>query len=510
MPNLSFIILKLGILLKIISNYFVNPLSSIIATLLAFIYFLIICIPFYSTIFPLISYFKIQNILYIPNDIFSITLYFMFALTIIYLFLDILFGFTIKDFIKDKIDISNSKELEVFYTLFEEVIERFDIRNVEFLLDENEAINAYAVATFRKKYVIVTTGILSHITNSFDSYEEKEKCFKGLIGHELSHLINWDFLPKLILLSGQKVSQLINTLFEIIFNVLLSISNNIPIIGVFTSTILSLTYSILQFCFNFLYNFIITPIYLLIERFLGRLIEYRSDYQSAEAVGWESVYLSLYTLLSLNGNTYHSKFSTHPNTVSRILNIYKIPDNNNKITASSFSKYFGLFLIAFISLLISFIFLYEHNLISSYSFYQFHYSLMELYNQTIRFVYQIQNLLTEIFNFIKFKLELYNINSYVGIGIIFILLIFIIISIKFYITSIQLKKISLANLNTDETTPIDILLFYSIQNNDLSSFCKLIHYGANINSTLNGNTLHHFILNNNPKFLKIYYLLNNK
>ena len=487
-----------------------NPLSSIIATLLTFIYFLIICIPFYSTIFPLISYFKIQNILYIPNDIFSITLYFMFALTIIYLFLDIFFGFTIKDFIKDKIDISHSKEFEVFYALFEEVIERFNIKNVQFLLDENDEINAYAIATFRKKYVIVTTGMLSHITNSFDNYEERKKCFKGLIGHELSHLINWDFLPKLILLSGQKVSQLINTLFEFTLNLLLSISNNIPIVSGFISLSLSLIYTLLKFCLNFFHNFIITPLYLLIERFLGRLIEYRSDYQSAEAIGWESIYLSLYTLLSLNGNTYHSKFSTHPNTVSRILNIYKIPDNNNKITASSFSKYFGLFLIAFISLLISFIFLYEHNLITNYTFYQFHYSIMEFYNQNIGVVYQIQILLTEIFNFIKFNLEVYNINFYLGIGTIFLLLIFIVISIKFYSTSIQLKKLSSANLNTDETTPIDILLFYSIQNNDLSSFCKLIHYGANINSTLDGNTLHHFILNNNPKFLKIYYLLNNK
>ena len=135
---------------------------------------------------------------------------------------------------------------------------------------------------------------------------------------------------------------------------------------------------------------------------------------------------------------------------------------------------------------------------------------MEFYNQNIGVVYQIQILLTEIFNFIKFNLEVYNINFYLGIGTIFLLLIFIVISIKFYSTSIQLKKLSSANLNTDETTPIDILLFYSIQNNDLSSFCKLIHYGANINSTLDGNTLHHFILNNNPKFLKIYYLLNNK
>lgn len=90
---------------------------------------------------------------------------------------------------------------------------------------------------------------------------------------------------------------------------------------------------------------------------------------------------------------------------------------------------------------------------------------MEFYNQNIGVVYQIQILLTEIFNFIKFNLEVYNINFYLGIGTIFLLLIFIVISIKFYSTSIQLKKLSSANLNTDETTPIDILLFYSIQNN---------------------------------------------
>ena len=56
---------------------------------------------------------------------------------------------------------------------------------------------------------------------------------------------------------------------------------------------------------------------------------------------------------------------------------------------------------------------------------------MEFYTQNIGVVYQIQILLTEIFNFIKFNLEVYNINFYLGIGTIFLLLIFILISIKF-------------------------------------------------------------------------------
>ena len=42
----------------------------------------------------------------------------MFILTIIYLFLDVFFGFTIKSFIKDKIDISKSKEFEIHYSIF--------------------------------------------------------------------------------------------------------------------------------------------------------------------------------------------------------------------------------------------------------------------------------------------------------------------------------------------------------------------------------------------------------
>ncbi len=106
--------------MKILSDYFVNPFYFVIATLITFIYFLIICIPFYSTIFSIISYFEIQNIMYTTttHNIFYITLYFMFILTIIYLFLDVFFGFTIKSFIKDKIDISKSKEFEIHYSIF--------------------------------------------------------------------------------------------------------------------------------------------------------------------------------------------------------------------------------------------------------------------------------------------------------------------------------------------------------------------------------------------------------
>ena len=78
--------------------------------------------------------------------------------------------------------------------------------DVKFLLHESQEVNAFAVLTLRKKYVVVTTAMLNHLTNSFPNIEEQKLAIKGMIAHEISHLFNWDSLPNIILLSGENIA----------------------------------------------------------------------------------------------------------------------------------------------------------------------------------------------------------------------------------------------------------------------------------------------------------------
>ena len=145
---------------------------------------MIVAIPFYMAIIPLIKYVKENNIIYLPNDLFTYIIIGMFSISIIYLLIDLIFGFTVEQVIQNTKEIKKLNNFKLEQELFEEVIEKFDIKNVKFMIEESNEINAYAVASFRKKYVVITTSILKHILNSFETEEERKDALKGLIGHE--------------------------------------------------------------------------------------------------------------------------------------------------------------------------------------------------------------------------------------------------------------------------------------------------------------------------------------
>jgi len=464
-------------------------------------------------------YFEKKHLINLPDNIFVFLLVFMFLITILYLLFDFLFGFTIKNLIKNAVNVKDMEDFQAHKELFNETKMRFDIGNVKFLIEDSEIVNAYAVATFRKKYVIVTTAMLTHITNSFENTDDRRDALKGLIGHELSHLLNWDFLPNFILLSGQNVSFYVGKVLQLIIGTVISVLRVIPVVGVALSFGMTITYNVLNFSLNFFYRFIIHPIYLLIERYLGRLVEYRSDYQSAQALNWIPMYQSLYALLLLNGNTYHSNFSTHPNTISRVLNIYKVEQNNKNISASFFSKYFGLLLILGITTTITYTAFFQDKLLFEYikqldSIGNISKnSIVQMFNN-IRFESFFDSIKNEIISlygickdYILNVASNYKINTYVLIGGCIGFPILITYILKSIILQVRLSSIK-NRVNQTENTAIDVLLFYAIENNDIKSFLKVLKSGANINSTVFQKSLEEFILDTNPKFIKYIKKIN--
>lgn len=489
--------------MKTYINFFINPLLSLFATLLTFLHFLIILLPFYLTLIPLLNYLEKESIYRASENLIFYFLVGMFVLTIIYLLLDMLFGFTIKHFINGTLDVKKEDGLQIHQQIFDEVSKQFSLKNVKYLLKESEEINAYAVASFGRRFVIITTGMIIHIENTFDEIEDRQKALKGLIGHELSHLINWDFLPSLIILSGSNVSAFIEKIFGLVLNIVINTVRFVPIIGTLLSIVMVYSHNILNMALKFTYKFIIQPLFLLEERYLGRLVEYRSDYQSAQALDREHTYCTLFSLLSLDGNTYHSSFSTHPNTISRILNIYKITDSNKKISVSFFSKYFGIILLTGILIFSTYLFFYQN---SSLVYYMKEFNILSTEISTIltNFFINIKSYIMNIFNFIK-EISLNNILFEVkNLWQIFIITFVVILT--FYVVRKILFSIKARNVlkkcNKTENTPLDILLYYAVENNDKYSFIKILQYGANINTNYFEKNLLEFAKETNPKFLK--------
>lgn len=487
--------------MRIILNFSINPLLSIFATFLTFIHFMIVAIPFYMAIIPLIKYVKENNIIYLPNDLFTYIIIGMFSISIIYLLIDLIFGFTVEQVIQNTKEIKKLNNFKLEQELFEEVIEKFDIKNLKFMIEESNEINAYAVASFRKKYVVITTSILKHILNSFETEEERKDALKGLIGHELSHLINWDFLPNLILISGENVSIHVQKFFSLFLNVLIVLFRIIPILGAFLSLITVYTYNFLSYFMTYSYKLLIRPTYNLFERFLSRRIEYRCDYQSAQALNWQSMYLILYSLLSLDGNTYHSPFSTHPNTISRILNIYNIKNSKKRISVNFISKYFGIFILSMISLFLVYFYIYKsYKLLQYINYIKIEFNTLT--NIVIEQVFRMKKVFT---NILDLNMSMINFlpREYENYFILFALLIFLLFCL--FLKQLFLKiRINLIKnkINKEFNTVLDTLLLYAILNNDIKSFIKILKYGANIKSTYFRDDIIDFTKQNNPKFLK--------
>lgn len=457
------------------TNFFINTFLIIISSFLTFIHFLLISLPFYLAIIPILNYLNKNHQIYFSSNLFNYLIIMLLVLTILYILLDVIFGFTIKEYLKNTILVNDSQEYAEYHLIFEEVKSKFNIGEVKFLLNNNEEINAFAIATFRKNYIIVSKGMINHIDNSYEDVEDKIDALKGLLAHEFSHLVNLDFLPNLILLSGLNVSNHIDNVLKITLNIAISLISIIPIIGNLIATIVSVTYNLLHLLLQSIYTYVISPIYKLIETYLSRLIEYRSDIQSAEALGWQRIYKTLYLLLLIDGKTYHSKFSTHPNTISRILKIYGVSEKPNKLSISIISKYFGLFIICIL----------------------FFYLSINL-NINEQSTYINMNNLMYISNSFLSNLKDYS-ETLIKVGFVSICIILCIVIIKnmiFHATVKNTKRI----LNTTENTPIDILLFFAIENNDKKAFLQILNKGANLNTNKFENSIIKFAEINNPKF----------
>lgn len=243
---------------------------------------------------------------------------FISFLMIVFLLFDLFFNRTVRFFLKtcQKIDEENE-----FFEIFDKIKKVFNINNVQLVIQNSNEINAYAVGGFRKNIIVLTKGLIEHYKEKTSTEEEYLVSMQTIISHEMSHIINKDFLPGLLIMVNERASKLVSRIVLLVFKIFINLMRIIPFIGPKLSNVLTIFYNIINSVLTFVYSKIFLRIYYFVKLQISRNIEYRADRQAAYVVGGQN---ASYALSLLGKSGFFSLFSTHPRTVSRVKAVRKV------------------------------------------------------------------------------------------------------------------------------------------------------------------------------------------
>jgi Zn-dependent protease with chaperone function len=240
-------------------------------------------------------------------------------LMLIYMLLDFLFGFTVRRINKGNIKFEKATALlghEDILSAFKWLKQKFNMPNVElYVTPDYQEVNAYAIGSMRRKSITITMGLIEKIKANSENYDQYLDAVKGILGHEMSHIANSDYLPGLLAAANESANRKVAKILRWIFVIFANTFRFLPKAGyVIYGTIIGI-YNMLNSLINAFYNWIFMPIYNFLRKWFGRSVEYRCDKEAAYAFGGSVVARAL---SMLGEGAYFSVFSTHPRTKSRI------------------------------------------------------------------------------------------------------------------------------------------------------------------------------------------------
>ncbi|PIR37448.1 MAG: hypothetical protein COV35_10170 [Alphaproteobacteria bacterium CG11_big_fil_rev_8_21_14_0_20_39_49] len=344
--------MSLYIKLKYQFAMFAKPFIFLLTFMLTIANFVFLLIPASLVFFPLYIIF---------NDFFAKAFWDIFLLfvsmicvfTLLYMFFDMLFGFTAKFLNRRARHISIMTAIprqQEIMDSFQWLRSKFGVENTRLLIDtDGEVINAYAIGGSNNQTVTLTLGLIFEIHRRYKDDEELYvRAIQGIMGHELSHLVNKDFLPGLLTASSYTINHYVANMMRIFLLILANVLLFIPFIGWYIKVFIYKTYNFVTwFCGLFL-RWVYMPVHGFLMKWFGRSIEYRCDRDSANVVGGYSMVLGL---AALGKGSYFSIFSTHPRTKSRIKRVENIRNRGADIRPSvlnSVANGISLFTIVFV------------------------------------------------------------------------------------------------------------------------------------------------------------------
>ncbi len=263
---------------------------------------------------------------------------------LIYFILDFLFGFSIKTSLKKCQRFEKLPDYAFLEKIFNQVQERFLEKSVKLYVKNSTEVNAFAVSSLGSRAIVLTEGLINHYLAESDTAEEFLENLRCVLAHEMSHLINKDFLPTFLIIANQKATNIVAKLLTIIMDFSVKITALIPYTGRATSRLMLQIYYLLNFLITFFNRFIVYNFYEFLRRFASRQIEYRCDKQAAQAFGGSHMALAL---AFLGENGYFTLFSTHPNSkrrIHKVENIQMIDEPIRPAFSDIISNYLALLL----------------------------------------------------------------------------------------------------------------------------------------------------------------------
>lgn len=334
---------------------FSKPINLILVYIITIFNIVILFSPVFAAVAPFVKFQNHQLI--IQYSIFQQLKFSFFILAFLvsffmlfYFILDFIFGFSLRASLKGCVRYEKIKDYDFLSAIFDQVKEKFNVKTVKLYVKNSDEINAFAVSSLGGKAIVLTQGLINHYLVECEDPKKFLYAIRSVIGHEMSHLINKDFLPSFLIITNQKVTNFVSRILHIIFRFVQRGVAMMPYYGNSCARIMGTAYFFLNFALTAFNRFIVYNVYEFLRRFLSRVTEYRCDFQSAKAFGGAHMALAL-SMLSEGG--YSTLFSTHPGTKSRIKRVENIKQSEsiiNPIFADSLANYFALMFLVVICL----------------------------------------------------------------------------------------------------------------------------------------------------------------
>ncbi len=334
---------------------FSKSLSLVLVYVVTVINMVILASPLLSLIIPFLH---IENSsLIIENGIFqkikfsfALLCFLVSALMLLYLVFDFLFGFSVRSALKGCVRYEKIKDYDFLTELFKQVKTKFGENNVKLYIKNSDEVNAFAVSSLGSKAIVLTSGIINHYLEECPDPKKFLYALRSILGHEMSHLVNKDFLPTFLIMINQKATNVVSGWLLLFFNLALRFINLMPFSGELSARFVRNSYLLINFAVTFFNRFVVYYVYEFLRRALSRSIEFRCDMQSAKAFGGKNMAFAL-SILGESG--YFTIFSTHPATQSRMSRVENVKIYDSIVRPrffDSLANYFSLMFLVVISL----------------------------------------------------------------------------------------------------------------------------------------------------------------
>lgn len=334
---------------------FAKPFSLVLVYILTIFNMLILASPIIAGALPFVSI--KDSVITMDYDTYHLIKFaFCFVaflvsfLMLVYLVFDFLFGFSVRSSLKGCTRYEKVKDYDFLTDLFNQVKSKFGEKNVRLYIKNSDEINAYAISSLGTRAIVLTRGLIDHYLTSSPDPKMFLYALRSVIGHEMSHLINKDFLPTFLIIVNQKITNFVSGVTCFVFSFGIRAVRFTPYIGNQTAWAMNRTYIVMNLIITSFNRLIVYNLYEFLRRFVMRFVEYRCDHQSAKAFGGQSMALAL-SMLGESG--YFTLFSTHPGTKSRMNRVKDIKISDSVIRAGFFdglANYFALMFLPIICL----------------------------------------------------------------------------------------------------------------------------------------------------------------